>query len=198
MIVGLTGGIGSGKTTVGRIFAQLGVPLFVADEEAKRLLDEDVDLQRGLVDLLGPRLLNAQGQVDRAFMAAMIFKDEALLQKVNALVHPAVGRRFVQWYQAQKAPYVLREAAILFESGSHRDCAKVIVVSAPESLRLSRSMARSGESEAAIRARMDRQMPAAEKEALADYLIYNDGRSSLIKQILPLHENLLRLANTRR
>ncbi|WP_421753347.1 dephospho-CoA kinase [Croceimicrobium sp.] len=197
MIVGLTGGIGSGKTTVAQIFEHLHVPVFVADEESKKLLDRDADLQTQLVDWLGPELIK-EGRVDRAYMASRIFKDEELLKKVNALIHPAVGRAFQTWYQKQKAPYIIREAAILFESGTHKDCAKVIVVTAPEELRLQRVMKRSGESQDQVKARMAKQWPQEKKEALADYIIHNDHQEMLIPQVLQIHEDLIHIANTGR
>ncbi|QNR23999.1 dephospho-CoA kinase [Croceimicrobium hydrocarbonivorans] len=197
MIVGLTGGIGSGKTTVAQIFQQLKVPVFVADEESKRLLDTDADLQAQLVEWLGPELIK-EGRVDRAYMASRIFKDEDLLKKVNALIHPAVGRAFQTWYQKQEAPYIIREAAILFESGTHKDCAKIIVVSAPEELRLQRVIKRSGESPEQVKARMAKQWPQEKKEALADYIIHNDHQEMLIPQVLQIHEDLIHIANTGR
>lgn len=197
MIVGLTGGIGSGKTTVAQIFQQLQVPVFVADEESKKLLDTDADLQAQLVEWLGPELIK-EGRVDRAYMASRIFKDEDLLKKVNALIHPAVGRAFQNWYQKQEAPYIIREAAILFESGTHKDCAKIIVVSAPEELRLQRVIKRSGESPEQVKARMAKQWPQEKKEALADYIIHNDHQEMLIPQVLQIHEDLIHIANTGR
>lgn len=197
MIVGLTGGIGSGKTTVARIFAQLGVPIFVADEVSKSILDSNKALQAELLQLMGPELLQ-DSKVNRPYMASRIFKDKALLQKVNALIHPAVASAFEAWHQAQSFPYVLREAAILFESGSAKDCAKVIVVSAPEELRLQRVMLRSGETAEQVRQRMSKQWPQEKKEALADYIIQNDHQHMLIPQVLRIHEDLIHTASSGR
>ncbi|MCR9153891.1 MAG: dephospho-CoA kinase [Bacteroidetes bacterium] len=194
MIVGLTGGIGSGKTTAAQIFKSLGVPLFLADEESKKLIDSDAKLQASLVELMGSELLT-DGKINRAYMASLIFSDAVLLQKVNALIHPAVGDAFKAWYHRQNSSYVIREAAILYESGSHQDCDAVIVVSAPEQLRLERVKARSGESEEQIRKRMSKQWPAEKKEALADYIIHNDGGEMLIPQVLKIHESLIHTAN---
>ncbi|MGB0980196.1 MAG: dephospho-CoA kinase [Croceimicrobium sp.] len=194
MIVGLTGGIGSGKTTAAQIFKSLGVPLFLADEESKKLIDGDAKLQASLVELMGSELLT-DGKINRAYMASLIFSDAVLLQKVNALIHPAVGDAFKAWYHRQNFSYVIREAAILYESGSHQDCDAVIVVSAPEQLRLERVKARSGESEEQIRKRMSKQWPAEKKEALADYIIHNDGGEMLIPQVLKIHESLIHTAN---
>ncbi len=194
MIVGLTGGIGSGKTTVAEIFKHLKVPVFTADEESKKLLDTDKELQQKLKELLGPELMK-DGQIDKKWMATQIFSDETLLQKANAIIHPAVGKAFKNWHQQQKAPYVLREAAILFESGTHQDCAQIVVVVAPEALRLERVMKRSGETEAQVKERMNKQWPQEKKEALADYVIRNYNQHSLIKQVIAVHENLIRTAN---
>ena len=194
MIVGLTGGIGSGKTTAAQIFQHLGVPVFVADEVSKSLIDEDLELQGALKDLMGEELVKG-GKIDRPYMASLIFSDPILLAKVNGLIHPAVAKAFSSWYAVQNSDYVIREAAILFESGSHKDCEAIIVVSAPEQLRIERVKARSGESEAQIRNRMSKQWPQSKKEALADYIIQNDGNAMLIPQVMQIHENLIRRAN---
>jgi len=194
VIVGLTGGIGSGKTTVAQIFASLGVPIFVADEVSKSLIDTDINLQRALKSLIGDDVVK-DGKIDRPLMASRIFSDEALLAKVNQLIHPAVGRAFQTWYAEQSSPYVIREAAILFESGTDQDCQKIVVVSAPEELRIRRVMARSGESEAQIRQRMAKQWPQERKEALADFIIKNDEGEMLIPQVLSIHEDLKHFAN---
>lgn len=197
MIVGLTGGIGSGKTTVAQIFKALGVPIFVADEVSKRIIDSDLSLQSELKSLLGNDVVK-EGKIDRPYMASLIFNDANLLKEANALIHPAVGSAFQQWYLQQDFPYVLREAAILFESGSHKDCEAIVVVSAPEDLRIARVQKRSGESEAQIRARMSKQWPQKKKEELADYLIFNEQKEMLIPQVIKVHEDLIRRAEQSR
>ncbi len=194
MIVGLTGGIGSGKTTVARIFARLGVPVFEADQESKKLLDSDDDLKKALIALLGSSLYK-NNRLDRDFMASKIFGDKALLQKVNQLIHPAVGQAFKRWHKKQQAPYVMREAAILFESGSYKDCDHIIMVSAPLDMRIERVMKRSGLSHAQVMERVNQQWPEEQKQQLSDSIIYNDHRESVIKQVLRIHENLIRQAN---
>jgi len=191
MIVGLTGGIGSGKSTVAQIFQHLGIPVFIADEESKRILDTNTILQQKLAELLGPGLLK-NGRVDKVYMAAQIFKEEALLLAVNAMLHPLVGIAFKNWaLQHKDAPYLIREAAILFESNTHKDCTKIIVVTAPKSLRIKRVMRRSSLSAEAVKARMEKQWPQEQKNALADYLIDNSGEKSLIKQVIAIHENII-------
>lgn len=194
MIVGLTGGIGSGKTTVGEIFKHLKIPVFVADEESKKLLRSSESLKQKLSELIGPDLIR-QGEIDKAYMAKRIFSDEELLKKANAIIHPAVAQAFKNWHNEQNAPYVIREAAILFESGSHVDCDKIVVVSAPEKLRIQRVIKRSGESEEQVKQRMSRQWPQEKKEQLADFIITNDHTEPLIPQVLKIHENIIRLTN---
>lgn len=191
MIIGLTGGIGSGKSTVAKIFQHLGVPVFIADEESKRILDTDPILQNRLQNLLGKDLIKA-GVIDKVYMAQKIFSDESLLQEVNALLHPLVGIAFKHWaLQQHNAPYVMREAAILFESNTYKDCDKIVVVTAPESLRLERVMRRSNLSAEAVKARMKKQWPQERKNAMADYLVDNSGEKSLIKQVIAIHENII-------
>jgi dephospho-CoA kinase len=194
MIVGLTGGIGSGKSTVAAIFQYLKVPVFIADEEAKALIDQE-PIQRPLKALLGADIIKS-GAVNRSLMAQKIFGDESLLKAVNNIIHPAVGQRFQAWAKEQDHPYLIREAAILFESGSYRDCEKIIVVTAPEALRLKRVMKRSGEGEEQVKRRMSRQWPEEEKIARADYVITNDHSQSLIYQVLAIHEDLISRANS--
>lgn len=195
MIVGLTGGIGSGKTTISKIFAHLGVPVYEADTASKKLIDTDKLLKDELAHLLGPKIVNDQGLIIRDKMASIIFNDENLLRKTNALIHPAVARDFKKWVSNQNYHYVLKEAAILFESGSYRDCDKVIVVEAPEELRIERVMKRGGVNREQVLERMKNQMPQEEKVALADYVIHNDLQQSVITQVLAVHENLILQSN---
>jgi dephospho-CoA kinase len=194
MIIGLTGGIGSGKSTVAEIFKHLGVPVFIADLESKYILETDRDLQAKLAEILGRELLK-NGQVDKLYMAQKIFTDQSLLQAVNALLHPLVGKAFDRWALLnEQSAYVIREAAILFESNSYQDCEKIIVVTAPRALRIKRVMARSNLSSEAVEARMAKQWPQEKKDSLADFLVDNSGKQSLIKQVLTIHENIIRTA----
>lgn len=196
MIIGLTGGIGSGKTTVAAIFSTLGIPVFEADAVSKEIIDNDKELQQKLQQLLGAELVK-EGRIDRPLMASLIFNDEDLLHQTNALIHPAVARYFKEWYAKQESSYVIREAAILFESGSYRDCEKVVVVSAPEELRIERVMKRNGVSRSQVLERMARQWPEEQKLARADYVVQNDGSRSIIKQVIAIHEDLIRQSNPR-
>lgn len=192
--IGITGGIGSGKTTACRIFEQLGIPVYYADERAKQLMAEEPELRSEIIRIFGPEAYRADGQLNRQHIAKQAFNDQALLQQLNAAVHPAVARDSQAWHeQQQKVPYTLKEAALLYESGSDKALDKVIVVSAPEQLRLQRVMQRDGVDEAAVRARMDRQMLQEEKVRRADFVLHNDGKQSLIQQIQRIHQTLQRL-----
>ena len=184
--VGITGGIGSGKTTVCRIFEVLGIPVFYADTAARTVMETDPLLREKIIALLGPETY-PNGVPDRAAISGKIFGFPEKLTLLNALVHPATGRaweRFVGEHAG--APYVLKEAAILFESGAQASVDKTICVTAPEALRLSRAMVRDGANETAVRSRMARQMPQEEKKALSDYEIVNDDREALLPQVLRL------------
>lgn len=190
-IIGLTGGIGSGKSVVAKVFQTLGVPVFSADEAGRRVLDDDPAVKQAVINLLGDKAY-AKNLPDRAFIASVVFSDPDKLQQLNAIIHPAVGRAFANWFprQDQNSPYCLREAAILFESGAHKDCHKVICVSAPETIRLERVMQRDGVTGDEVRARMARQMPQQEKESLSDFLISNDGLQAVIPQVMEIHREL--------
>lgn len=190
--VGITGGIGSGKTTVCRIFEVLGIPVYYADDRAKTLMVEDPDLRDGIRQLFGQEAYRHDGTLNRTYIAQRAFSDQTLLTKLNELVHPAVWRDGEAWQKAHTyAPYTLKEAALLFESGGHQllDC--IIVVAAPDAMRIKRVMKRDGVSQDEVKARMNKQLPQSEKIERADYLIQNDGSHSLIQQVLTIHRALL-------
>lgn len=186
--IGITGGIGSGKSTVCRLFETLGVPVYYADDRAKRLMQEDETLRAAIAERFGEAVYAADGSLRRAKLAALVFGDAEALADLNALVHPAVFRDAADWSAAHRGhPYVMREAALLYESGSWRLVDEVVVVWAPEDLRVRRVMARDGVTEAEVRARMDRQWPDEEKRRRADHVITNDGSTPLIPQVWALH-----------
>lgn len=187
----ITGNIGSGKTTVCREFARLGVPVYYADAAAKRLMHEDPTLIADLKTAFGPETYLPDGTLNRAWLAKKAFSDDAALATLNGLVHPAVHRDAAAWRAQQRAPYTLYEAAIVFELGRQDDFAGVIVVAAPEATRRERVMARDGVDAAAFAARAAKQWPDAKKEAAADFCLYNDGRRLLLPQILRLHRQLM-------
>lgn len=192
--VGITGGIGSGKTMVCRLFAVLGIPIYDADYWAKWLIEHDPQVRKEVIALLGPEAYRPDGAYDRTYVARRVFADAALLAALNAVVHPAVERHSREWHEQQAqtgCPYTLKEAALLVESGSHRFLDALIVVTAPEAVRIRRVMARDGATEADVRARMQRQASEADKVALADFVIVNDGQHALIPQVWAVHQALL-------
>ncbi len=193
MIVGITGGIGSGKSTVATIFKQLGIAVYDTDSRAKQLMQENEALKNSLQKVLQKTIINADGSLNRALIASLIFNNTTLLQKVNALVHPAVAEDFTEWYKRQSSPYVLKESALIFETNTQHLCAAVILVKAPLEVRVKRVMKRNGLSKEAVLERMNNQWPQEKKETLANFSIENGGEVSLIKQVVKLHQELLKL-----
>ncbi|HZW76902.1 MAG TPA: dephospho-CoA kinase [Flavobacteriaceae bacterium] len=185
-IIGLTGGIGSGKTTVARMFEELGVPVYYADDEAKKLNDTSETIKTGLTNLLGNELYK-EGKLDRKKLAEIIFSDKKILEKVNQIIHPEVAAHFKEWVSRQKSPYVLKEAAILFESGSYQFCDAVILVTAPEEERILRVMQRDNVTREQVMARMRNQWPEEQKKALADYIIENLHQTETLIKVKNLH-----------
>ncbi|WP_118975334.1 dephospho-CoA kinase [Taibaiella koreensis] len=188
--VGLTGGIGSGKSLVAELFSLLGVPVLHADDTAKYLMEHDARLRQEISRVFGEEAYQ-NGRLNRPFLASMVFGNEEKLRQLNGLVHPATIAYSNAWAQKQQAPYVLKEAAIFFESGSDKEMDKMIGVYAPYSLRLQRAMQRDNAGEEAIKARMDKQMNEEEKMSRCDHIIRNDGTLSVIEQVLAL-DKLLR------
>lgn len=194
--VGITGGIGSGKTTVCRIFETLGIPVYYADDRAKWLMNNDPTLKEAIRALFGPSAYTAAGELNRPYLAKAAFGNADLLQQLNALVHPAVWRDGEQWQEAHHdAPYTLKEAALLYESGGHQLLDRMIVVYAPTELRIRRVMRRDGVDRADVEARIARQLPDEEKVRRADFVIYNDGEQLLVPQVWAIHRQLLELVN---
>jgi dephospho-CoA kinase len=190
--VGLTGGIGSGKSMVARIFEILGIPVYYADEAARELQNNDPQLQAQIISLFGPGAY-VEGKLDRKFISTVVFGDRDKLEQLNALVHPATIRDAAEWLEKQDSPYAIKEAALIFESGSQRDLDLVIGVTAPEALRIKRTMHRDSVSEEEVRQRMERQLSDRIKMRLCDYVIHNDEQQLLIPQVLVIHEKLLAL-----
>lgn len=190
--IGLTGGIGSGKSTVARIFEALGIPVYNADIEAKKLMVEDDGLQQSIRDNFG-EMAYQDNQLNRSFIAGQVFNDPKKLALLNGLVHPATIRDAERWMALQQSPYVIKEAAILFESGSDKKLDFVIGVSSPEALRIERTMQRDGISLDKVKARMGQQMDEELKMSLCKYVIINDELHLLIPQVLQLHEQFLEL-----
>ncbi len=190
--VGITGGIGSGKSTVCVVFEQLGIPVYYADQQAKWLMVHDERLREGVVVLLGAEAYLPKGQLNSRWIAGRVFQQPALLQQLNALVHPVVATHSEQWHASQSSvPYTLYEAALLFESGGYQKMDSMITVTAPLPVRIERVMQRDHCSREEVEARIARQLPEEEKVARANFVIVNDGQHSLISQVLHIHHSLL-------
>lgn len=172
--IGLTGGIGAGKTFVSQLFIDMGIPVYVSDVKAKELMVKDQNVISQVKSLFGEEAY-LNGKLNRPFIAFKAFNDNSLLQKLNNIVHPVVARDFELWYSKQNAKYVIKEAAIIFENNLQNELDEVIVVSADETERVKRVMSRDGIEEGPVRDRIANQMPQEEKEALADYVILNNG-----------------------
>lgn len=188
---GITGGIGSGKSLACQIFRILEIPVFEADLEAKRLMDRDPEVRTRLIELAGSEIYMASGMLDRPRLAELVFNNSKLLQQVNGLVHPAVRQAFSDWAEQQAAPYVLMEAAILFESGSYRSLDFSILMTAPEELRIQRVMKRDGTDREQVISRIRNQWPEEKKRELADFIITNDESTFLTTQVLDVHKKIL-------
>ena len=191
--VGLTGGIGSGKSMVARIFEILGAPVYYADDAARRLQNEDPELKRRITGIFGDEAYT-DGKLDRKYISGIVFRDKEKLEQLNAVVHPATIKDAARWMKQQNAPYSIKEAALIFESGSQSDLDYVIGVSAPEPLRIKRTMERDAISAEDVRKRMDKQMPEGTKMRLCNFVIYNDENQLLIPQVIAIHEKLLKLS----
>ena len=193
--VGITGGIGSGKTTVCRVFELLGIPVFYADNVAKTIMQTDSQLKNEILNAFGQESYLVDGQLNRPYISSIVFKDQSQLNKLNALVHPAVFRAFDRWIAEQKdVPYILKEAALLYESESYKMCDLSILVISPESTRISRIKARDHISEEEIMLRMKRQFSDEQKMKLANHILINDENRLLIPQILDLHQQFLKIS----
>lgn len=187
--IGLTGGIGSGKTTVAKMFEEFGIPIYIADTEAKNLMHTSAEIREALQQLLGDTVYK-NGQLDRKFMADKIFNDKELLEKVNKIIHPRVEMHFQEWKKKQKAPYCIKEVAILFENGSYKRCDRTILVVADEQERISRVMKRDGVEREKVLERMKNQWSDAKKIPLADYIIKNQTLEATKKEVKNLHRTL--------
>ncbi|MBL7827570.1 MAG: dephospho-CoA kinase [Saprospiraceae bacterium] len=191
--VGITGGIGTGKTTVCKIFESLGVPVFYADECARYLLNHQPELVDAIKKLFGAAAYGSDGSYQRKYIAEVAFSNPEKLSALNALVHPAVEKEALLWHEQQLkkgVSYTIKEAALMLESQSHLALDFLIVVTAPESLRIKRVMQRDQATKAQVLARMNNQLPESEKIKIADAIIINDETHSLIRQVWDIHQAL--------
>lgn len=193
LVIGLTGGIGSGKTTVGTFFTELGVPVYNSDREAKRLMEESATLRKVVKELLGEEAYKGN-KPDRQFIASRVFGNPDLLARLNALVHPVVRADFKSWAGRQRFPYVIQEAAILFENGSYTDFDKIILVSAPREERIRRINERDGSKREEIESRMAHQWDDGRKRDLADFVIENLDRENSRQEVLKIHRHLMEIS----
>jgi dephospho-CoA kinase len=189
--VGITGNIGSGKSTVAAIFALLNVPVYNADYRAKTLMTENALLVQQIKHIFGNEAYE-NGQLNRAYIASKAFTQKELLEQLNDAVHPAVFEDFDEWCLSQKTAYIVKEAALMFESDSYKQLDEIIVVTAPKELRIARTIARDGISKEAVENRMRNQMSESEKKALSQYEIINDEQMMIIPQVLSLHQLFLK------
>ena len=193
--LGVTGGIGSGKTSVCRVFDILGIPIFSADREASEIVENDLKIINQINSLAGKNLYS-NGGLDRMELATIIFNDKTLLEKVNSLVHPVVFDHFLNWVLEQTAPYVIMEAAILFESGAEKYVDKIATVEAPVEQRVERIIQRNKLSREQVMERMRNQLDDETRMRLSDWVIHNSENDMIIPAILNIHNDILTLINT--
>ena len=188
--VGITGGIGSGKSTVCHIFSSLGIPIFNADAETKQLYTNSTELRQQLIVTFGEDVFLTSGAINKAFLSEKLKFDEGR-KALNATVHPFVFERFKHWSEEQKSPYVIKEAAILFESGADKTVNKSILVTAPMDIRIDRVKSRDGRTPEEIQSIMASQWSESRLMELVDFVVINDGNHSLIEQVRDLHAKLI-------
>lgn len=193
--IGLTGGIGSGKSTVAKVFETLGIPVYYADEASKRLMNEDTELKNQVLYHFGADCYT-DDQLNRAYLASVVFNNRQKLELLNDLVHPVTIRDAKEWMQKQTTPYAIKEAALIFESGSGAGLNYIIGVYAPQALRIKRTIDRDHVSREDVIKRMQNQLNEEMKMKLCDFVIYNDEQQLVIPQVLKLHQQFLKLANS--
>ncbi|GHE50420.1 dephospho-CoA kinase [Roseivirga thermotolerans] len=194
-LIGITGGIGSGKSTVTKMFQLLGVPVYYADDRGKQLMIESDTLRQGIAEAFGAESYLPNGELNRSYLASRVFSNPQELAILNSLVHPAVAQDFDQWAAGyQSVPYVLKEAALLFETESYKQLDQTICVMAPRAVRLERVLLRDEQrNRQQVEDIMERQVGDAQRKKLADYLIDNSGNALVIPQVLQIHKSLLGL-----
>ncbi len=192
IVIGLTGGIGSGKTTVAKLFEKLGIPIYIADVEAKLLMNSSKVIKRKLIDLLGVGAYK-NNQLDRTFIASKIFNDDRILAKINAIVHPKVGIHFKRWVKKQTSEYVIKEAAIIFEQQKQSDYDYIITVTASMQTRISRLLKRDDTTKDKIMAIVKNQMSDDEKIEKSDFVINNESLELTKLKVIEIHQNILQI-----
>jgi len=193
VVVGITGGIGSGKTTIANYLKSFGIPLYVADKEAKALMNRSKVIKQKLIQLFGDEAY-VDGKLNRPFLAKMIFKDKSLLNQMNAIVHPKVASHFKRWLKKQDAPYILKEAAIIFENNLQSNYDYIITVVADENLRIERILDREDTTREKVKAVINNQWTDSHKKKLSDFVISNNDLDQAKKQALQIHKKLLKIS----
>ncbi|MFN4082121.1 MAG: dephospho-CoA kinase [Bacteroidia bacterium] len=190
--VGITGNLGSGKSTIAAIFAQLGVPVYNADEEAKKLMVQNHQLLHEITEIFGTDAYLPNGELNRKHISKLAFSNKDLLLKLNAAVHPRLNKHFDDWVKKQpdNAPFLLKEAALLVEAGSYKQLDRLIVVTADEETLIQRGMQRDGSTREQIVERLKNQLPQDEKVKLADFVILNDNKQAVLPQVMHVFEKL--------
>lgn len=189
--IGLTGGIGSGKSTVAKEFEALGIPVFYSDEEAKKIMNTDLELKGQIISLLGPEVYQKEC-IHKSALAKIIFSDPVKRIQLEQLIHPAVRRAFEKWSKIQSAPYVVNESALIFEKNLQNHFDYIVLVSAPIDQRINRVVLRDGVDKAEVQKRVDAQMSDEEKSSLSNFTIINDDLSKLPLKILEIHNKILK------
>ncbi|RLD51019.1 MAG: dephospho-CoA kinase [Bacteroidetes bacterium] len=192
-IIGLTGGIGSGKTLVSKVFENLGIAVYNSDIEAKLLMNNNPEIINKFKMIFGFEIYDDNNRLNKKKLADLIFNDKNKLKTVNSIVHPAVKKHFTNWVQMQKSPYVIKETAILFESGTYKDVDKIITVTASLDLRINRLIGRDRLSKEAIIERVNNQLNEDYKIKNSDYVIYNDNKQLIVPLILKIHQKILEI-----
>ena len=190
-VIGLTGGIGSGKTTVSNMFKDLGIPVYIADVEAKKLMNTSKDVKQKIISLFSPKAYE-NNELNRSYIATKIFNDASYLKKMNAIIHPKVAKHFKKWMQKQTSPYVIKEAAIIFEHNMQAQYDAVITVIAAAEVRIDRILKRDKTTKDKVLAIMKHQLDDEEKAKMSDFVIVNDKLEHTKEQVLNVHNSILK------
>lgn len=191
VVVGLTGGIGSGKTTVAKQFKSLGVPVYIADEEAKKMMQKSAVVKQELIELFGENAY-ISGDLNKPYIAKIIFNNSLYLEKINKIIHPKVAAHFKKWIANQQAPYVIKEAAVLFENGGYKLCDYIITVTAKKTFRIERLLKRDATTKEAIEAIMKNQWTDKKRIEKSHFVITNNTITNTKSQVLQIHNELLK------
>lgn len=189
--IGITGGIGTGKSFVSKIFQTMGIPFYDADKEAKIIMSKNHDIKVALIEAFGHQTYFEDGTLNRKWLSSQVFDNEDKLSLLNGIVHPIVIKAAEDWADSQISVYCLKEAALLFESGSYKSLDAIILVTAPLELRIERVIQRDGVTRDQVLDRINNQMPEEDKMKMADYIIVNDEITALLPQILKIHQNIV-------